>query len=71
MAANQYYGGPPQGGQPQMPQQSFGGQGQKGVPNYNYQQQPYGQPPMNQGYGGRELRFVFSVPATVQLCPRP
>jgi len=63
MAANQYYGGPPQGGQhppqggPQYPQQSFG-QGQKGAPNYGgYQQQPYGQPPMNQGYGGRKLRL--------------
>lgn len=51
MAANQYYGGPPQGGQPQYPQQSFG---QKGAPQYGGYGQPHGQPPMNQNWQGRE-----------------
>lgn len=72
MSANQYYGGPPQGGQggPQYPQQSFNGQ--KGAPNYGGYQQPYGQPPMNQNWqGGKLLAIPCGAMAAVRRCFSP
>lgn len=72
MSANQYYGGPPQGGQggPQYPQQSFNGQ--KGAPNYGGYQQPYGQPPMNQNWqGGKLLVIPCEAVTAVRRCCAP